>query len=169
MSTDWGFACLSHDPPLVLYPDYPSRDGMADLLTRIRSGTWPTITEFAGTAIESIEDAPYAEHWSAPVKFLREHPKCRIAIVSEYGETWFTEGGLLQVSGRDERKSHRRDPSLPPGVRGALVPGVYPPEGEVRCTCYQPTLAVTHPDMTMRDGWVRCTACGGTSLASERP
>lgn len=178
MSTHWGYACISHDPPLLMddfggvggRPNH-AFDAMVEALAAHRQGTWPREEPYPGAGYTNpvaLTGATGCES-AAPLYFLDQHPRCRIAIFNEYGDTWFTDDGVQQVAGHDERRSHRRVPNPVAGLPPIMTPGVYPPEGETKCSCYTPTLAVTHPSLNARGtGWVRCTACGGLSLPEDR-
>lgn len=170
MSTRWGYACVSHDPPLLCREDQINhgRDALAEALSKYRMGQWPRYEASPGYTLPApiVDDGEPNSDGQA--LFLDDHPRCRVAIFNEYGDCWFTDDGLLRVSGPDERTHMKRPPGLEGQRKVNLIPGVYPPEGEVRCTCLSPTLAVTHPELSPRNGWVRCTTCGGTSLPSER-
>jgi hypothetical protein len=170
VSTDWGYACLSHDPPIVMGDAMVNHafDALVAALPAVRAGAWPMMLSYPGTALDDSEPAPIVgttgDASGAPIRFLLDHPRCRIAVFNEYGETWFTDDGPHQVSGFDDRRA-RRPVRNAEGVVTEWVHGVYPPEGESVCSCYTPTPAVSHPRLL--SDWVRCTACGGTHLTAR--
>lgn len=106
MSTSWGFVCLSHDPPLISERWF-SRGGagaLADLFRRERRGEWPNTPEdspfylaFQGEPLPMLAEGEQAvpvdfrpgggaPPWSEPPAWLREHPRCKVGVRSEYGQ-----------------------------------------------------------------------------------
>ena len=77
MSTYWGYVCESHDPPLASDHWFNRGDDtLADVYRQVRAGTWPTtlVADHCGYRT------------TAPIEWLHQHPHCRVALHSEYGE-----------------------------------------------------------------------------------
>lgn len=182
MSNHWGYACLTHDPAIVMEElgGVGGRlnhafDALVTAFPVVRRGEWPMVTEHEGIAFEWEVPAPVVGETgcesAAPIAFLLRHPHCQIAVYDEYGNTWrvWSDGIVVQIAGEDERERETRVRDAQGRATGEMRRGTYPPEGESRCTCIAPVLAVTHPSLNARGkGWVRCETCGGLSLPSER-
>lgn len=85
MSTYWGFVCESHDPPLVSEHWFNhGEEPLRFAATAVRAGTWPE-------SDDEWHDPKPVEHMgyrtTSPIEWLRKHPKCSIALHSEYGDT----------------------------------------------------------------------------------
>jgi hypothetical protein len=83
VSTYWGYVCESHDPPLASEHWFNhGEDTLAALVRAVRNGSWP---------VDEIDEPAPVDHMgyatSAPVRWLREHPRCTIALHNEYGAT----------------------------------------------------------------------------------
>ncbi len=85
MSTNWYYECQQHDPHIR------SEDGinhgqkeLAELLSAFKTGAIPQ-SSHVGDFIE-VEVQIWCSSW--PWWFLMEHPNCKIAIVSEYDDTY---------------------------------------------------------------------------------
>ena len=157
MSTDWGYACISHDPPLVseTWINH-GRDALIEAIAKVRNGTWPR-DEYPAPVIGTTGDRS-----ESPIYWLDRHPACRVAVYNEYGETWFTDDGPWQITGMDDRRARRPVRDATGQATGEWVNGVYPPEGERACACATPVPLVTHPSLLW--DWVRCATCTGTHL-----
>ena len=181
MSNHWGYACVSHDPPILMdeYGGEGGRpnhafDALVAALPIVREGRWPMVRSYPDSdVLLDVEPTPVVgttgSEGVAPIRFLFAHPRCRIAIFDEYGCTWTESAtGWRQVSGHDERLSRRPVRDAAGSPTGDWVRGDYPPEGMSECSCYQPTPVFTHPSLVpWEDGWVLCTSCGGTHLANS--
>lgn len=84
MSKEWGYVCRSHDPEL------PSdqwinhgEDILADVARTYRQGLWPNNDQW-GQPVGFYHDGIA---WTAPITWLQQHPRCDIALRSEYGDT----------------------------------------------------------------------------------
>lgn len=88
MSTNWGFACVSHDPPLI--SDHWFNHG-AEALRQVfrleRAGAWPNDPDLPVVLGEPlpVEHRGYAT--SSPIRWLRDHPRCQVVLHNEYGDT----------------------------------------------------------------------------------
>jgi hypothetical protein len=93
MSTYWGYVCESHDPPLVSehWINHGDRT-LADAFHLERAGEWPDVpvivgvNDALGPEPEQVTfyDSGYGS--AAPIYWLREHPRCEVALHNEYGE-----------------------------------------------------------------------------------
>lgn len=91
MSTYWGFVCESHDPPLESEHWFNHGDKvLIDLFIRERAGVWPVDTakleRFPALGPEPMPVEHRGYVTTAPVDWLREHPRCSIALRNEYGD-----------------------------------------------------------------------------------
>lgn len=86
MSTHWGYTCLSHDPPLS--SDTWFNHGEQILLHAYqteRAGQWPR--DPAITAWDEPVPVYNGGHGTtAPIEWLRQHPRCNVALRNEYGD-----------------------------------------------------------------------------------
>lgn len=90
MSTNWGYACVSHDPPLVSeHWMNHGDDRLAALFWAVRRGEWPNDPSI--TAWQEPMPVPYSRSGdyasTAPVYWLHAHPNCQVVLHSEYGDT----------------------------------------------------------------------------------
>lgn len=104
MSTYWGYVCQSHEPELVSerWWNRGAAD-LAELYERVRRGDWPIVTpdiphiglvyqgepynvdRLPGGGIEPVLPGGQSDRgWSGPVSWLAEHPRCKVALRSEY-------------------------------------------------------------------------------------
>lgn len=82
MSTYWGYVCESHDPHLE--SDHWFNHGdleLARLFWDVRAGKW-VFNEWGEP--DPIDHRGYTT--TEPVRWLLEHPRCRIALANEYGD-----------------------------------------------------------------------------------
>jgi hypothetical protein len=103
MSTSWGYVCESHDPPLESERWLNHGESvLIDVFLKERAGEWPSFREdpssawsgepFAvlpvGGQAEPVPPRPGGgtPPYSGIVPWLREHPHCKIALRSEYGD-----------------------------------------------------------------------------------
>ena len=88
MSTYWGYVCRSHDPELESehWFNHGSEE-LRDAAIKERAGEWPNdFTEpWEEPAAVVGKLGPYQTR--APIFWLREHPKCDVALRNEYGDT----------------------------------------------------------------------------------
>lgn len=103
MSTHWGFVCESHDPPLIseTWLNHGD-DALIDAFRKERVGEWPTCTAddylaWEGEPYYLLQEGdtatPVPPHsgggappWSGIIPWLREHPRCKVALRNEYGD-----------------------------------------------------------------------------------
>lgn len=89
MSTYWGFACVSHDPPLVSECWFNRGDDrLAEAFHLERAGEWPDDPKWP--ALENPMPMTYSDGLhgtAAPIHWLREHPRCEVVLQNEYGDT----------------------------------------------------------------------------------
>jgi len=176
VSNYWRYACLSHDPPIVMdefggvggAPNH-AREQMIAAVAVVRRGEWPMTAEdtFGYAAPEPLVGETGCES-AAPIEFLLRHPHCRIAVVSEYGPTWLVNdrGEAQQVTGNDERLHETRVRDSRGKATGEKRRGEFPPEGEAHCTCVQIVPIVPLSPTFVRSGmWVRCATCNGLAIA----
>jgi len=83
MSTYWGYVCQSHDPELESERWFNhGEDVLAEVYRIERAGDWPN---------DPLDDPRPVGHreynTNAPIVWLREHPRCQVALRSEYGDT----------------------------------------------------------------------------------
>lgn len=80
MSTYWGYACRSHNPPLLseMWLNHGDR-ALEKTLASYRSGHWP-VDEWDCPVPMSFSGMS----WHGPVAWLREHPNCDVGIINEY-------------------------------------------------------------------------------------
>lgn len=88
MSTYWGYACVSHDPPLI--SDHWFNHGgdlLVEVFHRVRAGQWPLDPRLP----ELLEEPAPVDHrgylTAAPIHWLRSHPNCEVVLDNEYGHT----------------------------------------------------------------------------------
>jgi hypothetical protein len=86
MSTYWGYVCESHDPPLESERWF---NHGADMLTEVflqeRAGEWPNDPEMLHWE-EPVPVVHRGHATTAPIEWLRQHPRCAIALRNEYGD-----------------------------------------------------------------------------------
>jgi hypothetical protein len=79
MSTEWRYQCMSHNPPMCAYPDdigNPTKYDMTKALD-LRADI---------SAIPSTIWDEYQYDLPAHIRWVHDHPRCALEIVSEYGE-----------------------------------------------------------------------------------
>lgn len=84
MSTHWGFVCQSHDPELISEAWFNHGDGfLTQVFATVRAGQWPE-NEWG-----EPEPTRFGGHGEVvgPIYWLREHPRCKVALRNEYGVT----------------------------------------------------------------------------------
>lgn len=81
MSTHWGYVCQSHDPELESDDWFNHGEARLIELLRIeRAGHWLNDEWGNPTSVPELEHA-------GPIYWLREHPRCKVALRNEYGAT----------------------------------------------------------------------------------
>lgn len=87
MSTYWGYVCQSHDPHLESERWFNhGEDVLTEAYQLERAGEWPN--DPAWPLLDEPRDVKHRGYFtSAPIHWLREHPKCQVALRSEYGDT----------------------------------------------------------------------------------
>lgn len=83
MSKHWGYVCQSHDPELASEPWFNRGDQLLrDVQAAECAGQFPQGDAFwdADVEIDGV-DVRHAVSW------LREHPRCKVALRNEYGDT----------------------------------------------------------------------------------
>lgn len=87
MSHDWGYGCITHDPPLE--SEHWLNHG-ADTLRRVfrvvRAGSWPQTEPWPGA--DYTDPMPVEHHGyqhTGVVPWLLAHPRCEVVVVDEYG------------------------------------------------------------------------------------
>ena len=89
MSTRWGYACVSHDPPLLTERWLNHGDGiLAEAFHIERAGKWPDDPEWP--RLENPMPVLYTNGHPAtaePIHWLRRHPHCEVILQNEYGDT----------------------------------------------------------------------------------
>ena len=114
MSTYWGYACESHDPPLISeHWINHGEDALIETFRKERAGEWPDEPVIVGVndALdpEPVEVRYYADGYGsqAPIWWLREHPRCAVALHNEYGDRRAigdtVMGGVVHALGTTER------------------------------------------------------------------
>lgn len=85
MSVMWGYVCLDHNPELVseLWLNH-AEDILRDVFEQVRAGTYPRHPVFGGV---DYEPEPVGWGTTAPIRWLDEHPNCRVALRSELDDT----------------------------------------------------------------------------------
>ena len=87
MSTYWGYVCDSHDPPLISERWFNHGEAvLTDAYTRERAGQWPTDPNITAwdEPVPVVSSGGYET--TAPISWLREHPRCTLALHNEYGD-----------------------------------------------------------------------------------
>ena len=88
MSTYWGFACVSHDPPLTSERWFNHGEGTLRQAFRLeRAGAWPNDPDMPEVLEEPLPVAHRGHATTAPIQWLREHPRCTVVLRNEYGDT----------------------------------------------------------------------------------
>lgn len=102
MSTHWGYVCQSHDPHLISETWLNHGElVLVDLYQQMRAGTWPVVAEAVPHIGLAFKGEPYSvleyggkavpalpggvPSWSGPPAWLMEHPRCKVALRSEFG------------------------------------------------------------------------------------
>jgi len=86
MSVMWGYVCLDHNPELVSELWLNHAEGiLRDVFEQVRAGTWPRHPEYEGDT--DLQPEPVGWGTTAPIRWLDEHPNCRVALRSELGKT----------------------------------------------------------------------------------
>lgn len=164
MSTDWGYACVSHDPPMYSEEWFNHGEAVlrAALLQHRSAEGWPDDPDqseenrrLLGPDPAPVQHEGYAT--TAPVRWLNQHPHCEVVIVSEYGEAIDSHG--VQIAGHQPVRSGRNVGGI---FRWADEP--WPPEGEHLCACEAPvSMAPWNPrgSTTSWTHWTRCAICKG--------
>lgn len=87
MSTYWGYACVSHEPPLVSEHWFNHGDLLlAQVYKQVREGSWPDCDEWGTPG--PVDSNGYLTN--SPIYWLREHPDCEVVLHNEYGDTRVT-------------------------------------------------------------------------------
>lgn len=85
MSNHWGYVCRSHDPEIE--SDHWFNQGaalLAGVFQKERAREWPEDTDRGEPQkVVSLDHPDTAE----PIHWLRQHPRCDVALRSEYGDT----------------------------------------------------------------------------------
>jgi hypothetical protein len=82
LSTYWGFVCRSHDPEIESEHWFNCGAALlADVYQKERAGEWPNDFE------EPWQEPTAVGGTRAPIFWLRQHPRCDVALRSEYGDT----------------------------------------------------------------------------------
>lgn len=86
MSTYWGYVCKSHDPelPSDRWFNHGEELLIGVYLQERYLGGWPN-TKW-DDPIPVMGSPNYPQGTDAPVWWLREHPRCKVALRSEYGK-----------------------------------------------------------------------------------
>lgn len=86
MSTYWGYVCVSHDPPLESEHWFNhGEDVLVDAFLRERAGEWPNDPSFTAWD-EPVPLVLRGYETTSPISWLREHPRCEVALRNEYGD-----------------------------------------------------------------------------------
>lgn len=91
MSKRWGYVCQSHDPEITsdTWLNHGA-DVLAEAYRRERGGEWPDDRAWSAQWPDlDAKPAPIehnGEEWQGGIHWLREHPRCVVALRSEYGE-----------------------------------------------------------------------------------
>ena len=86
MSTDWGYVCKSHEPNITSEAWLNHGDEVLKTVFVLeRNGLWPNEPDANFPPDEwGPVKVPYLDQdW--PVRWLREHPNCVVALKNEYG------------------------------------------------------------------------------------
>lgn len=102
MSTYWGYVCETHDPPIVSERWFNRGETVLHRVFELeRAGEWPNVPEsdplylaYEGEPMPVHQYAddligttgPYGVGTPHPVMWLREHPRCKVALRNEYGD-----------------------------------------------------------------------------------
>lgn len=91
MSQRWGYVCQSHDPEITSDTWLNHGAGvLAEAYRRERAGEWPDDPVFAAQWPALDPEPVPIEHnggeWQGGIQWLREHPRCVVALRNEYGE-----------------------------------------------------------------------------------
>jgi hypothetical protein len=87
MSTYWGYVCRSHDPEIE--SEHWFNQGaalLAGVYQKVRAGSWPDGADMGGWKEPALVEHNGYET-AGPVLWLEEHPRCDVALRSEYGDT----------------------------------------------------------------------------------
>lgn len=80
MSTWWDFECLDHEPPLRSEDEFSQHTDDAAFKRALElAASRPVPAEW-------WDDERYGYFERNALRFLQAHPKCRLGIISEYGE-----------------------------------------------------------------------------------
>jgi len=94
VSTYWGYACVSHEPPIVSEHWFNHGDeALAKVFCLERAGEWPVDDRWP----ELGDPVPMVHrHYetTVPIVWLREHPNCTVVLHNEYGDTKPVPGDL---------------------------------------------------------------------------
>jgi hypothetical protein len=87
MSTYWGYVCRSHDPEIESEHWFNRGAALlADVYQKVRAGAWPDGADMGGwKEPELVNFNGYAT--VGPIYWLEAHPRCDVALRSEYGDT----------------------------------------------------------------------------------
>lgn len=86
MSTNWGFVCLSHDPPLASEHWFNhGEDVLRDAWQKERADEWPDDPKFTAWA-EPLPVVLRSAATASPIFWLRQHPNCTVGLHNEYGD-----------------------------------------------------------------------------------
>lgn len=78
MSNHWGYVCRSHDPEIESEHWFDRGAGvLAEVCQKVRAGEWP----------DGVASPDGCYRTAEPILWLRQHPKCDVALRSEYGDT----------------------------------------------------------------------------------
>ncbi len=96
MSTYYRFGCVSHDPPVVSESDGINHGD------KILVGLLANRDSFleADVLYEDVRDPGTYANVAPHIRFLNDHPLCRVWITNEYG-TWMSPSGLEHREARD--------------------------------------------------------------------
>lgn len=89
LSNSWGYVCRSHDPEIE--SDHWFNRGaalLAEVYQKVQAGEWPDCTDpllFGEPEGAVAPSGVYATR--EPIYWLRQHPRCDVALRSEYGDT----------------------------------------------------------------------------------
>lgn len=86
MSTYWGFVCRSHDPEIESEHWFNRGAAvLADAFQKERSGE--ILNNQYGEPTQTIKSPLGTYETFEPIYWLRQHPRCDVALRSEYGDT----------------------------------------------------------------------------------
>jgi hypothetical protein len=87
LSTYWGFVCRSHDPEIESEHWFNCGAALlADVYQKERAGEWPDDDGYEYGEPATINHDGYPPT-TAPIIWLRAHPRCDVALRSEFGDT----------------------------------------------------------------------------------